>query len=172
MKAVLVMFKRDERREFPLEEEATCIGRSPEADFRIPTPDVSRRHCELVIEGNKLIVHDVGSSNGTYVNGKSIEEATLKPGDRLTVGPVTFTVQIDGKPEEIRPSDSWVSGAGLQAGKAAEKKDEPPTQLVSDANEDTGDLIDLDALDLDDEDPFSAVEAMLDDDEDDEDEKV
>lgn len=171
MKAVLVMFKRDERREFPITEETTTIGRSPESDLRIPTPDVSRRHCELVIEGDKLIVHDVGSSNGTYVNGRSIEETVLKPGDRLTIGPVTFTVQIDGEPAEIRPSDSWVSGAGLHAEIAAGEKDEPPTQIVSDdENEDTGDLIDLDALDLEEEDPFNAVEAMLDDDED-EDEK-
>jgi pSer/pThr/pTyr-binding forkhead associated (FHA) protein len=69
----------------------------------VPLLSVSRRHCELHAEGETLTVKDAGSSNGTYVNNKRVSNAQLKAGDRLVVGAIVFTVQIDGVPEEIHP---------------------------------------------------------------------
>jgi len=106
MNVVLVMFKDDERREFPVSGEQTILGRRQDCQLRIPTNDVSRQHCALLIQDKKLIARDLGSSNGTFVNGKRIAETDLKPGDRLRVGPVTFVVQIDGKPATIKPEDA------------------------------------------------------------------
>jgi len=105
MKVVLVMFKDEERREFPLADKSTVVGRRPDCDLRIPTGDVSRQHCEIAVGDDKVIVRDLGSSNGTYVNGKRVAESKLSAGDRLEVGPVMFIVQIDGKPREIKPAD-------------------------------------------------------------------
>lgn len=105
MNIVLVMFKDGERREFPLSQSTTMLGRRQDCDLRIPTRDVSRRHCELVVRKNSLMVRDLGSSNGTFVNGKRIAEHELEPGDRLRVGPVTFVVQINGKPVDIKPEE-------------------------------------------------------------------
>lgn len=152
MEVVLVMFKRGKRHDFPMTKDTMTIGRRPESDLRVPTPDVSRRHCELVIEDDTLIVHDVGSSNGTYVNGRPIEEVELKPGDKLRVGPATFVIQIDGKPEDISGPDVASALSGTPD------------------NEDTGDLLDLDDFDFESDDPMSAVEAMLEEDEDEDDE--
>lgn len=104
MNAVLVMFKGDERREFPLAGDRTVLGRRQDCDLRIPTRDVSRQHCELLADQKGLSVHDLGSSNGTFVNGKRIAQTALKPGDQLRIGPVTFVVQIDGKPAVIKPA--------------------------------------------------------------------
>lgn len=103
MNVVLVMFKDDERRDFPLPAEKTILGRRRDCELRIPTRDVSRQHCELAISGSTLTVRDMGSSNGTFVNGKRVAETELSAGDRLRVGPVTFLVQIDGKPADIQP---------------------------------------------------------------------
>lgn len=158
MQVVLVMFKDGKRRDFPMKKSTLSIGRQPESDLRIPTPDVSRRHCELVIEDDTLIIHDVGSSNGTYVNGRSIEEVELKAGDQIKVGPITFVVQIDGKPSDLK---------GPDVAPALHRRAE---------TDDTEELLDLDDLELsdddDDEDPMSAIESILDLDDDDDDDKV
>ena len=103
MNVVLVMFKDQDRRDFPLKQERTIIGRRQDCDLRIPTKDVSRQHCELLLKKNSVLAKDLGSSNGTFVNGKRIAEVELKAGDRFRVGPVTFIVQIAGKPATIKP---------------------------------------------------------------------
>ena len=51
-------------------------------------------------------VKDLGSSNGTYINNGRVEEAPLQAGDRLAVGPIVFTVQVDGMPSEIAPCEA------------------------------------------------------------------
>jgi predicted component of type VI protein secretion system len=69
------------------------IGRHDECQIRIRSSQVSRRHCELVPEGDALVVRDLGSSNGTFVNGKRVlGKQALKPGDVLTIGGVTLRV--------------------------------------------------------------------------------
>jgi pSer/pThr/pTyr-binding forkhead associated (FHA) protein len=105
MDVVLVMFKDGERREFPISIPKTILGRRQDCQLRIPTKDVSRHHCALLTDGTKLTVKDLGSSNGTFVNGKRVAASELKAGDRLRLGPVTFVVQVDGKPAEIKPED-------------------------------------------------------------------
>jgi len=104
MDAKLVMFREDgERREFALNAERTVIGRKNDCDVRIPLSEVSRRHVELRIEKNRIVARDMGSANGTYVNNKKVSEVELSAGDHIIIGPVVFTVQIDGQPSEIRP---------------------------------------------------------------------
>ncbi|MCD6296142.1 MAG: FHA domain-containing protein, partial [Deltaproteobacteria bacterium] len=48
-------------------------------------------------------IQDLGSANGTYLNSEKIMEGVISAGDRLTIGSLTFTVQIDGMPENIQP---------------------------------------------------------------------
>jgi pSer/pThr/pTyr-binding forkhead associated (FHA) protein len=105
MQVALVMFKDGQRRDFPLSAPRTVLGRREDCDLRIPTKDVSRQHCAILLNGEKIVVKDLGSSNGTYVNGKRVAEYALQAGDRLHLGPVTFLVQINGKPARVRPED-------------------------------------------------------------------
>lgn len=70
------------------------LGRTARADFIVDAALVSRIHCRLTAEpSDQLIVEDLKSRNGTLVNGKRVGRATLKAGDRLTVGRVEFSVQ-------------------------------------------------------------------------------
>lgn len=70
------------------------LGRTARADFILDAPLVSRLHCRLSADASgQLVVEDLDSENGTFVNGKKVDRATLKSGDRLTVGRVDFTVQ-------------------------------------------------------------------------------
>src|SRR5438874_13785594 len=78
----------------------TTLGRHDDCLIRIKSSQVSRRHCEFLEIGGKLVVRDLGSSNGTFVNGKRvIGQQPLKPGDELTVGAVTLRVVPLGRQE-------------------------------------------------------------------------
>jgi predicted component of type VI protein secretion system len=104
MQAVLVMFRSDgERRSFSMARDMTVIGRREDCDLRIPLGEVSRKHCRVIKDGEKL--EDLGSSNGTFLNGRRVQEALLAPGDSIQVGPVVFVLQVDGEPadDELSP---------------------------------------------------------------------
>ncbi len=104
MNVKLVMFKQNgQRKDFSVTRESWIIGRGENCDLQVPIPSVSRKHCELTVEGDQLKVKDLASSNGTYVNNRRVHETELNAGDRFVVGPIVFTVQIDGEPAEITP---------------------------------------------------------------------
>lgn len=68
------------------------IGRALECDISILEPALSRKHCELEVNGKKLMIRDLGSVNGTWVNAAKIDEVELKDGDRLQFDKVRFIV--------------------------------------------------------------------------------
>ncbi len=73
----------------------TIIGRSREADVKVGHASVSRIHCEIYELDGALVVRDAGSLNGTFIDSVRITESVLKPGDRLTVGPLTFVAEYE-----------------------------------------------------------------------------
>ncbi len=68
------------------------IGRALECDISILEPGLSRKHAELELDGDDLILRDLGSVNGTFVNGEKIDEVSLKDGDRMQFDKVRFIV--------------------------------------------------------------------------------
>ena len=95
--ALQVVRGRSEANTLRLMDGVNSIGRHNDCQIRIRSSQVSRRHCELLEEGNKLILRDLGSSNGTFVNGKRVlGHQTLEPGDVLTIGGVTLRVDLLG----------------------------------------------------------------------------
>jgi pSer/pThr/pTyr-binding forkhead associated (FHA) protein len=68
------------------------VGRAPRADFMLEAALVSRLHCRLEAGLDTLMVVDLGSTNGTYVNDKRVERAPLTGGDRLRIGRVELIV--------------------------------------------------------------------------------
>jgi hypothetical protein len=69
----------------------TLIGRSPECDVFLDDVTVSRRHAELLREGESFSIRDLGSLNGTYVNRKRIESAVLEGDDEVQIGKYRLT---------------------------------------------------------------------------------
>lgn len=101
MEVVLIMFRPDgTRRAFPLTKSETTLGRREDCDFRIPLADVSRKHCRIIRDQEYVRLEDLGSANGTLVNGDRTQVIVLKPGDVITIGPVHFVLQIDGIPAD------------------------------------------------------------------------
>ncbi len=127
MTVALVTFsKSGSRKEFTIRNGETVIGRKTDADLRIPLNEISRSHCELSVTDDGVILRDLDSRNGTFLNDEEISEAPIKAGDRIRLGPVVFVVQIDGEPKDI----SVPSSAPVAAPKVADVP--PPGDAPSD----------------------------------------
>ena len=81
------------------------IGRDPGCDIVLSDAKCSRRHAVVEDLPEGLVVRDSGSANGTYVNGKRIEQSRLEPGDRLTVGRIDL-VAIRNDPDDDTHHDT------------------------------------------------------------------
>jgi ABC transport system ATP-binding/permease protein len=69
------------------------VGRAPRADFVVDAPLVSRLHCRLTLQTDGLLVEDLESTNGTFVNGERVTKLVMRSGDALRVGRMEFSVR-------------------------------------------------------------------------------
>ena len=76
-----------------LNELPATVGRGQKADIRFKNVYVSRKHCEIYETGDGLIVHDLGSKNGTFVNGMRIEFSLLRCDDVLGIGTLSLALR-------------------------------------------------------------------------------
>jgi hypothetical protein len=80
------------RQVLPLSEGENVVGRGREAQVRIPTSEVSRRHARIVVAADEVIIEDLESRNGTFVRGRLVKGATpLADGDEVGFGPELTT---------------------------------------------------------------------------------
>jgi pSer/pThr/pTyr-binding forkhead associated (FHA) protein len=116
------------------------IGRHPDCDVRIESAKVSRRHCCVAMAYDRLLIRDLGSRNGTRVNGRLLEECRLQPGDELAIGPIIF--RLEQEDEEAtglkQPAARPVSGKPGQ--------NQPRGMQASAPDSDDVDLVPLDDL--------------------------
>jgi pSer/pThr/pTyr-binding forkhead associated (FHA) protein len=85
----------DEKRKIVLETLPVMIGQGPDAGVRVEDHWASRHHCEINVVKGTLVVRDLGSMLGTFVNGLNVNTALLMPGDKLTVGVTSFLVDYE-----------------------------------------------------------------------------
>ncbi len=101
---LIVTNGRHTGREIPVKGPKFYIGRAEDCHLRPASDQVSRHHCVIRVASDSVTVRDLGSRNGTFVNGKRIsDKSPLMPGDRLVVGQLDFDVHIVGAPE-LHPS--------------------------------------------------------------------
>ena len=93
--------------------ETTRIGKAPDNDLVLPDDTVSRHHCELVRTDAGVRVKDLGSTNGTKVQGARITEAVVQPGTVLKVGEVEVALRPAVRNVEVLPSDKTWFGAAI-----------------------------------------------------------
>lgn len=95
------------------------IGRQPDCDLPIPAEEVSRHHARLKITPEGILVEDMGSANGTYINDKRVQSGLLKPGEELRLDTVRFlliTPGMDAKQQSARPAEATGSSAAAASG--------------------------------------------------------
>src|SRR6267154_2616963 len=72
----------------------TTIGRVEDNTFQIAQPSVSSHHCEVLLRGNEVVIKDLNSTNGTFINNQQVNgEAVLKPGQTLRLGQVDIRLE-------------------------------------------------------------------------------
>lgn len=132
----MVLIKKDgTRKEFTLPGKVAVLGRRQDCDFCIPLNLVSRRHCQLDTRHDTLKIRDLGSTNGTLVNGQKVKEAELSAGDLLQIGPLTFGIQIDGQPADIALPGQEATAGGTA--KPAQSDNETMRTTPPDTHTDT-----------------------------------
>src|SRR5690349_2350159 len=89
---------------FPITDSSLKIGKSPDNDVVIDSPTVSRNHLVIQRQGDRFLVQDLQSTNGTFIDGAQIREAYLKPGQLLELGDVQLRFQSTLTPVRIAPS--------------------------------------------------------------------
>ncbi len=103
-------------RSHELKVDKTTIGRVDDNTFPIAEPSVSSHHCEILLRGADVVVHDLNSTNGTFINGNQITgEAVLKPGQTLKLGQIELKLEVEGVPATAAPSPSSAPSAPAPA---------------------------------------------------------
>jgi serine phosphatase RsbU (regulator of sigma subunit) len=96
MASLLAVQGPNQGQRFPLEGESTTIGRQPDVGIFLEALAVSRQHARVLHQNGDYYLEDLGSSNGTYVNGRRIKgRVALSIRDTVHIGPYVFTLQID-----------------------------------------------------------------------------
>lgn len=86
-------------RSHDLKVDKTTIGRVDDNTFPIAESSVSSHHCEVFMRGSDVVVNDLNSTNGTFINGDKITgEAVLKPGQILRLGQIELRLEVEGAP--------------------------------------------------------------------------
>lgn len=115
------------------------VGRGHDADLNIATRTVSRRHAEIFESNGTVMIRDLGSLNGTIIDGQRVKEAPLPSGSRFSVGPLTFEVQYDAKkarnktpsPKPAAKPDNPVASEPLTELPDFESVDDEPAEPVA-----------------------------------------
>ncbi len=88
------------REQFELRKAHVCIGRAATGDIVLSDPGVSRNHARIECGPAGCVLADLGSVNGTFVNGRQIEQEWLSPGDKIAIGAATLVYERPGAPED------------------------------------------------------------------------
>ncbi len=94
----------------PLRQARTLVGRLDDCQIRVPAAGISRKHCEFVVDESSIVVNDLGSSNGTFVNQERITSQPLCAGDLVSFGGLVFLVSVNGEPGDIDAQTMYKDG--------------------------------------------------------------
>ena len=113
----------------PLGRPVLLVGRHPECDVRFDLPTVSRRHCCLALAYDRVTIRDLGSRHGIRINGEAREEAHLRSGDEIAIGPLLFRFE-DDPPPAPRVKASTKTPKGKAAPSLPEMSADPDGDLL------------------------------------------
>lgn len=111
---------------YPLKSGMIIIGRSSECDIQIANPTVSKRHASIECLPDRVIIRDLASKSGTFVNNEHITEQNLKFGDFIRLGAVSIRYQSDTTPlSSVKENAKNAMGDSARHGKSQKKSSRP-----------------------------------------------
>jgi phosphoserine phosphatase RsbU/P len=114
--ATLMLLKDGEAIGFKLADEVTVLGRAPECQIQLDSNMVSRRHAQVTRDKGSYFVEDLGSGNGTFLNGKRIQERTpLKANDRIKLGPMLLRFETSSASRTLSAGEDPTTGVEISA---------------------------------------------------------
>jgi pSer/pThr/pTyr-binding forkhead associated (FHA) protein len=116
-------------RTFELVVERTTVGRVEDNTFQIADSSVSSHHAEILLRGSDIVIKDLNSTNGSFINGEKISETVLKPGQTLRFGQVELKID-DGKPVSAPPPPAPVGAPAPAPAPASPKKTMEGTMII------------------------------------------
>ncbi len=116
-------------RTFELNIERTTVGRVEDNTFQIADASVSSHHAEILLRGTDILIRDLNSTNGTFINNEKITETVLKPGQTLRLGQVELKID-DGKGVSAPPPPAAAGSPAPAPAPAAPKKTVEGTMII------------------------------------------
>jgi len=115
--SLLVLRGQHEGKEIPITKAHFCIGRDPTCELRAQSMAVSRRHVAILVRQDRVLICDLGSRNGTFVNDVPVTgERELRHNDRLRIGPLEFCIQLRDQPFGSPLPEGMKVGADAEEG--------------------------------------------------------
>ena len=123
-------------RVYELTLEKTTVGRSDQNTLSIPDASLSAQHCEILVNGPEVIVRDLGSRNGTFVNGTRLtnQQSQLKSGQTVRFGSVEARLELDGHGEASDDTASEMTAVHAMGRIMREQKKERENPRPADAS--------------------------------------
>lgn len=126
MAKLVVLKKGSAGASYELTAERTTVGRMDDNAFQIDEPSVSSHHCEILQNNGAFIVKDLGSTNGTYINGEKVNESPIKPGKSMVLGEIEVRLDTEETEKqrgaEQQPVRPVVKGVSLTELKSETRK--------------------------------------------------
>lgn len=108
MAEVTVIFGGQEQGKYAIDKDRMVVGRDPASEIPIDNLGISRQHCAFETRGDSFLIQDLGSSNGTYVNGKKVSQYFLNDGDEVVIGKYTLRFGNESQSSEAPERDMSV----------------------------------------------------------------
>jgi len=125
--SLLVFRGAHEGKEIAIRQSHFCIGRDESCEFSVPCMAVSRRHAAFLVREDRVLVRDLGSRNGTFVNGAAItSEREVWHNDQLRLGPLMFRILIRPQPIPCPTQESRPAGKPAEGRLAADAESATP----------------------------------------------
>ena len=108
----------------------TTIGRVEDNTFQLADPSVSSHHCEALLRGSDVVIKDLNSTNGSFINGEKISESVLKPGQTLRLGQIEIQLLTEGMPMPAPKAPAAVPAPASAAPATPGRKPGDSTMIV------------------------------------------
>jgi len=103
-------------RSYELTTEKVTIGRVEDNTFQIAEASISSHHCEVFLRGSDVVIKDLNSTNGTFINGDKISESVLKPGQTLRLGQVDLKLDTPAAPAAAPAATAAAAKKSVESG--------------------------------------------------------